>query len=114
MYLLTLGGRNRGLARRAFAGVIPESIRTRMTKGNAASFFADAVASQSGQLIEALSYGELARAKLIRSDNVKAFLDPSTVRYHANSQVALSYYTLEAWLTTWEKLRHERSPGPSA
>lgn len=100
--ILCAGGISRGLARQAFAGSIPESIRLRMGKGSASAYFADFLNINWRHLVEALAQGELARRGLLSPGDCRALLDPENSRVRELGRTLLIWYAVEAWLRTWK------------
>lgn len=99
---LCTGGVSRGLARQAFAGDIPDSIRLRMSKGSASSYFGRFFFQNRRQLFDALYQGELVR---------RGFLSPADLEFLSGLSEAgivklgrslLIWYAIEAWLRTWK------------
>lgn len=99
---LCAAGISRGLARKAFTASIPESIRLRMSKGSASGYFTDFLNAHRGQLIEALTHGELARRRLLSPGDLQALSDPEGPLVRKLGRTLLIWYAIESWLRTWK------------
>lgn len=98
VYVLCAGGISRGLARRAFAGDIPDTIRLRMTKGESTRYFIDQMNANRDRIIGALTTGELSRMGFVERREIETFFRrgaPEIVRY---GHSLLVMYAIEAWL----------------
>lgn len=102
-YLLAANGQSRGLVRMAFAGIIPDAIRRRMTKGGASRYSVDNITANRQKILDQLANGELVKCGLIRRSDVEAFLDHDQYRLQAYGRMVRVYYVIEAWLNTWTR-----------
>ena len=100
-YLLSLNGVSRGLAREAFRGTIPESIRTRMSKGKATRHAIQLIRANRFSIGEALLDGELVRRGLLQTSVIEDFLREDSFRFRELGRRMLVYYAIEAWLSRW-------------
>lgn len=73
-WLWLKGGRNRAVARAAFAGLLPDEVLLRRTKGRLESMCARAYVANKGRLAELLLGGELARRELLDLKALEAYL----------------------------------------
>lgn len=102
-YVLTLGGRGRALARRAFAADLPAQIANRRSKGGMEEHI-KAVLDANIELVRSLLLdGELGRRGIIERSRIEELLSGRpTALAGAVSQIhALT--AVEAWLTHWTR-----------
>lgn len=97
-YVLTTGGRARGLARSAFASDLPADVVARRAKGGMGDHLPAALLAHRGWVEEMLLDGELVRRRLVDRANVERLL-----RGHADALVQHagrihSCLAMEAWL----------------
>lgn len=95
------GGRDRAIARDAFAGVLPDSILARRAKGSLQSLFDRSFARFRPSLHELLRAGELQRRGIIDVDALDAALSgpdrtPGEIQLRISEMAAL-----ELWLQSW-------------
>lgn len=102
VYTLSAGGISRGLARQAFKGAIPDSIRYRMVKGQASSYFSELISANRNCLIEALNGGALSNAELVDPGMMRRLLSTDGHRIGPHGTRLLSIYAAEAWLRSWQ------------
>lgn len=100
-WLWTRGGRNRAVARAAFADLLPPSIIRRRSKGRLESMCVRAYATERNRLAEILLDGELARRGLVDRPRLEAYLragaqPPDHAYYRLFDLVSISL-----WLTSW-------------
>lgn len=105
VYLLSLDGVSRGLARKAFEGRLPDKVRLRMTKGEATRYFVDQLRVNRSLLLENLVDGELVAHGIVGRRDVETFLREDQFLTHPAGRMILVYYAIEAWLRTWKTLR---------
>jgi len=95
------GGRNRAIAREAFAGSLPAAILSRKTKGDFTGFDAEVFERQRGVLRERLLDGALAAQGLIDRPAVERFLAaplrPRDSRFFRLFVAA----DVETWIESW-------------
>lgn len=100
-YNLLADGLSRGLARRAFADLLPAEIRRRQAKGIGTPFYQQVVRRNRRQLQEWLLDGLLVREGYLDRDKLDRYL-ASDVRFVTVSAAQLlSYLSAEAWLQQW-------------
>lgn len=73
-WLWLKGGRNRAVARAAFADLLPEEVLLRRTKGRLESMCARAYVANRTRLADLLLDGELARREFLDLDTLRAYL----------------------------------------
>ncbi len=100
-YVLTHGGRARGLARRAFAAHLPPEIRTRRSKGGMEEHLKAVLLRNLDFARATLLEGELARRGLLDRRRVEAALSlqPTTVETHIGEVHRL--IGIEVWAQSW-------------
>ena len=110
VWLLSLGGVSRGLARKAFEERLPDRVRLRMTKGEATRYFIDQLRLNRSLLLETLADGELVANGIVDRKDVETFLREDQFLIHPAGRMILVYYAIEAWLRTWKRLRAADPP----
>ena len=100
-WLWARGGRNRAVARAAFADLLPPSIIRRRSKGRLESMCDRAYATERERLAEILLEGELARRGLVDRPQLEAYLragaqPPDHAYYRLFDLVSLAL-----WLGSW-------------
>jgi len=100
-YVLTQGGRDRALARRAFADMLPEPIIRRETKGDATHFYNDLLAREIGFVRELLLDGLLAKEKLVDRGRLERRLTHEQVMRGEEIFQILVFAGVEAWARAW-------------
>lgn len=98
---LSRGGQSRGLVRSAFAGAIPDSVRTRMTKGYASRYYTERAAAHLETIRGALIGGELSKAGLLSDAETESLLTADRFRSEKSGSMLLVYYGIEGWLRAW-------------
>lgn len=107
-WLWCRGGNNRAVARRAFAGGLPEEIVERRGKGAPDSFEIEIFEASRAALRELLEDGLLASHRLIDLDGVRAVLaDTAPIKGIAYSRV-MQLAETEAWARSWTERRERR------
>lgn len=97
-WLWVKGGRDRAVARAAFAGLLPEKILNRRTKGRLESMCARAYDDNKGRLSTLLLDGALAARGLLDLSELRAYLEaPERARGDAYFRV-FDLVSLELWL----------------
>ena len=104
VYALCPNGMSRGLARRAFRGAIPESIRNRMTKGETSRYFVDQVGSNIDTLRDVILNGELVRRGYFSVTDGSTALSRDQSQIHKFGHRILYAYAIECWLRQWRHL----------
>tara|TARA_R110000850_G_scaffold62_1_gene225 strand:- start:21182 stop:23017 length:1836 start_codon:yes stop_codon:yes gene_type:complete len=106
--LLLANGESRGLARQAFSGRIPDSIRHRMTKGSASSYFMEFLEANSETLAKTLRSGVLEELGLMDRDELEKMTRRENLSAHRIGRSLLVAYAIEAWLRTWTRIIGKR------
>jgi asparagine synthase (glutamine-hydrolysing) len=105
-YVALVNGVSRGLARRAFADLLPDEIRRRQVKGTGNPFYQHVVRHNLELLREHLLDGRLVADGYLDRRKLAAFLssnEPVFVSVQASR--LLSYLSAEIWLHQWADLR---------
>lgn len=100
--VLTLGGWDRAIARRAFHAALPAQIRNRRNKGGIEAHMRVTVERNRALLREVLLEGELVRAGLLVRPALERALAGSA-EIKTQSGELLDYACLEAWLGCWQR-----------
>lgn len=101
-WVLVRGGRDRGLAREAFAGLLPDPVLTRSSKGGLTSLFSRRVAASLNLLRPYLLEGVLADAGLLDREVVGEALTPDRLIWRADGVSLVMVAALEAWVRHWQ------------
>jgi asparagine synthase (glutamine-hydrolysing) len=95
------GGRNRAVARRAYADLLPPLIRDRRRKGSPSSFAVDLASQRIDEIRERLMNGELVKHGLLsRSALDAALVRGAPIDRHYVRLMAL--LDMEAWIARWK------------
>jgi len=101
-YLLIRSGRDRALARRAFANDLPTQIVRRTAKGRADQHFRDVLDANLGFLRELLLDGLLVQRGLLSRESLELYLTrgraPSGFQHN---EILHEHACTEAWLRSW-------------
>ncbi len=95
------GGRDRSLARRAFAGVLPEVVLRRRVKGGPSGFAAEILDGLRGAIGERLLEGHLARHGIVDRKALEEALDEEHSCTAEERVRILELVAAEAWLDSW-------------
>jgi asparagine synthase (glutamine-hydrolysing) len=101
MYLLIKGGRDRALARDAFADDVPPSIIGRRTKGDVTTYFNRLLAKDLDLARELLLEGSLAANGLVNRAKLEKHLTASQVVRGDRIVALMSHLVTEAWAQSW-------------
>lgn len=101
LYTHFLGGRDRGLARRAFRGDVPHAILDREWKDRAPGYAERLVEANVHYLREMLLDGLLVRERILDRDALEQALSPSAFRSTAYPGEILRHLDTELWLRAW-------------
>ncbi|HKC03503.1 MAG TPA: asparagine synthase-related protein [Sphingomicrobium sp.] len=95
------GGRDRAIARDAFAGLVPQSVLRRRAKGSLQSLFHRSFAALRPQMRDTLMSGELHRAGILDSSRLeRAFAGDSWTRDEVQLRIT-ELVAMELWLQSW-------------
>lgn len=99
----TIGGVDRGLARRAFRSRLPESISSRTGKGEMSTFYGQTVLASLPFLADLLRHGRLVDQGVLAPAELDALLDENTLIWSGDYNVVLIAAALEVWVRNWER-----------
>lgn len=100
---LTEGGRDRGLARNAFAARLPNEIRIRRTKGSLAQYFGEAIMQGLPELKLFLLEGHLAQRGYLDRGKLEAALTMDVLIWKAVYGDVMLLTMTEAWVRGWSQ-----------
>lgn len=101
--VLTLGGRDRGLARAAFGGRLPPQIARRRGKGELTGYYGRGVGASLSWARPYLLDGRLAAEGLIDRSQFGEVLTPEHQIWRGEAYLVLTALTVEAWARRWER-----------
>lgn len=99
---LALGGRDRGLARLAFAERLPPSIRTRRSKGELGAYYGRVVGASLEVLRPLLLDGRLASEGLLDRGRLEVMLTREHLVWRGDYSGLMTAAVLESWVRHWE------------
>jgi asparagine synthase (glutamine-hydrolysing) len=102
-YLLTRGGWNRAIARRAFHNDMPREIVNRRSKGGIEDHVRGILEHNRAFVRELLLDGHLVREGIVDRNALAAVLSGKATRIQASSGELFDYVGVEAWLRRWEQ-----------
>lgn len=100
-WLMTYGGVDRGLARKAFQKELPQNVVRRLSKSAPSEYYNDIYDHNLDILREYLLDGAMVRGGVLQKDKVATVLDKSDPRLGAKKFMILSYFATEVWLRRW-------------
>lgn len=106
---LTVGGRDRGLARDAFAERLPASVRERRAKGELTAYYGRMVAASLAFLRPYLLDGRLAGEGLLDRERFEIMLTREQLIWRGDYVAIITAATIEAWVRQWEALAARRT-----
>ncbi|WP_454884351.1 asparagine synthase-related protein [Sphingomonas oryzagri] len=111
-WLWCTGGRNRSVARRAFADLLPQSIIARRSKGTPDSFVADLLDVHRENIREMLGDGILRREGMIEFGTIDDLLRRPSLLAAGDTPRIMALVDVEAWLRAWRGHSSMRQPRP--
>lgn len=99
---LTRGGRDRGLARDAFAARLPSSVSGRRTKGRMSAYYGRVLALSLADLRPLLLEGRLAQEGVVDRDQLAGVLTVEHLIWRGGYGVLVNLTMLELWVRAWE------------
>jgi asparagine synthase (glutamine-hydrolysing) len=99
---LARGGRGRGLARDAFAGQIPDSVRERRSKAVLTPYHGRMILRSLATIRPFLLEGRLAQERVIDPALTEAMLDPDRLIHEGDYPGLFEMIALEAYVRHWE------------
>ena len=100
-YVLTQGGWDRAVARRAFYDDLPPEVRNRRHKGGIEEHLRCTIEHNRGFLRELLLDGALVREGVVDRARLEEVLSGRATRIASGSGEVLEYAGIEAWLRRW-------------
>lgn len=104
------GGRDRAMARAAFADRLPQTIVERRVKGTPDPFCSEIVRRRRGELRERLMDGQLAAHGILDPGAIEEALRPGRPTASEQNVRLLELVNVEAWATAWSS-RRSGTPG---
>lgn len=102
-WVLTTGGRDRGLARTAFRDRLPETVLGRRSKGDMTRLYSRILVDNLPMLRPWLIEGRLAALGLIDPVAADAELTPETLVWRGQYAPLLAVIAFEGWVRNWER-----------
>lgn len=100
-YVLTINGRDRGLARCAFADDLPQEIRFRTSKGATGNYVSRMYVENLPFLREFILDGILAKKEFMDRKRLEDTLTAETIEQVGNLRPLMKLIATEAWLRRW-------------
>ncbi len=108
-YLLTRGGWDRAVARRAFQHEMPREIAIRRTKGGMEEYVKAIFLRNMSLIRELLMDGFLVREKILDARKLKEVLSGEPTRMASGTVELFDYLSAEAWLRRWHEPRRREA-----
>lgn len=110
-YLHVSGGRDRSIARQAFASELPAAILTRRSKGGMTHFSVKVLRSNRAFFRDLLLDGELSRANLIDVGGLSEFLSSDFDAFsNGVTEILYTLMRIEVWLRSWTLPMRQTTP----
>jgi asparagine synthase (glutamine-hydrolysing) len=103
-YIALVGGISRGLARRAFADLLPDEIRTRQMKGSGDVFYQRLVQRNKALLRETLLNGYLAKEGYLDLGKLERYFNAEKSDLIVAPGQILRYFSAELWIQHWSRV----------
>lgn len=100
--VLAAGGRDRALARQAFADRLPGAVRARRGKGSLGPYYADVVLASLDWLRPHLLDGVLCDSGLVDRGALAAALTPESIAWRGGANSLLVAALTESWVRHWQ------------
>ncbi|MDY6947254.1 MAG: asparagine synthase-related protein [Pseudomonadota bacterium] len=101
VYTMLAGGVSRGLARQAFADLLPPQIRKRQVKGTGGPFYRHLVQRNRALLRESLLDGLLVQERYLDRRKLAECLSADDPSLTISASVLMCYLAAEIWLQQW-------------
>jgi asparagine synthase (glutamine-hydrolysing) len=111
-WILTRGGRDRGLARDAFGAMLPPGLAERRSKGALSSFYARQAAASLDVLRPHLLDGTLVDVGILDRRAVEEALDADRLIWRADGVALLTAAAIESWVRHWQTRVPDAAVGP--
>jgi len=99
--LLTIGGRDRGLARSAFRDRLPNLIAERRSKGDMTRIYGRMIVDNLDVFRTWLLDGELVSAGVLDRNRVEGALKPESLMWHGQFGAIIRAAAFEGWVRVW-------------
>lgn len=110
-YTLVTGGRDRGLARRAFSNDLPQELLARRTKSSSSNLLFEAYCRNKSLAREILLNGLLVREGLLQRDKVEEFFNRACdCEAPGFVDLFVVHLELELWLQSWHRRSDRTAP----
>jgi asparagine synthase (glutamine-hydrolysing) len=113
-YTILSGGVSRGLARMAFADLLPAEVRRRQSKGSGTTFYQHVVRSNRSYLRDMLVGGLLVQDRYLDQQKVEAYLCADEPFGTVPASQVLSYLCGEIWYRQWLATQARRASAESS
>jgi asparagine synthase (glutamine-hydrolysing) len=113
-YVMTAGGKERALARAAFADIVSIDVARRVTKGETTRYFAAVLAANEGWIREILLDGELIECGVVDSDALKRALAGGWLQDGMTADGLYALIAAECWLRNFEAARERAASALAA
>lgn len=110
---LTRGGRDRGLARDAFAARLPAFVAARRSKGRLSAHYGRMIAAALPGLRDLLLKGRLVDLGVLDPIKVDAALRAEALMWRGGYGAIVQAALAELWLRAWEGRLKRLRPGPA-
>jgi asparagine synthase (glutamine-hydrolysing) len=104
-YVMTAGGKERSLARAAFADLVPPDVARRVTKGETTRYFAAVLAANEAWIRDVLCEGRLVEIGVIDADALKRALAGGWLQDGMAADGLYALIAAECWLRNLEAAR---------
>ncbi len=104
-YILTHGGKDRGLARQAFSELVAPEVIRRETKGGINNHYQRFFLQNIEYIKTMLLEGYLVREKILDQRKLEQALSGNDIYLEANPSQILSFLCTEVWLQQWSKAK---------
>jgi asparagine synthase (glutamine-hydrolysing) len=112
-YVMTQGGRERALARAAFADLVPQSVFHRITKGETTRYFSAVLAANAEWIKAMLVGGRLAASGVVEDRAMESLFRPGWLQNGATASVVYALIVAECWLRNLENARERALTAPA-
>lgn len=110
VWILTLGGVDRGLARTAFRGDLPDMVLRRYTKSSPTEFNNDICDNNIDILKEYLLDGEMVKEGILVREKLESALTRGNPLLNVVKFQVLNYFATEVWIRGWKERKTQKTP----
>ena len=104
-YVLINGGKDRAIARRAFASDLPREIVQRHAKGGMEEYAKQILMRNIGFVRDVLFEGELVKRRFLDRSKLEQALSDRPHKVGSAMAEIYTYLSIEAWLSVWKTRR---------